>query len=97
MKAPYVPPQRRNQKPELKKPTSKKCEIIAGKTCLKCGKRSDELNEMKWCHSCESWCEICGKKRAEFGHLSGPKKRCVDCKYLSDVCIVKPRQANLFG
>lgn len=63
--------------------------VIGCKTCMKCGKNAEDLNENHFCSRCKQYCLQCGKKQAEFG-ITEPK-RCIDCRFLGDKCVVKQK------
>ncbi len=82
----YVPPQKRNQIKPTAKPVQLRREITKT-TCMQCGNDNAELMEFKRCNSCLSYCEICHKKRCEYGIQKAI--RCIDCQFLGDNCFVK--------
>ncbi len=65
----------------------KTAKVIGSRTCRKCGSNLFELNEFLLCSKCMAYCQICGKKLAEFGNVTAT--RCIDCRHLGDRCFVK--------
>ncbi len=78
----YVPPSKRNMI------VTEQTFTIGSLTCLKCGKSSGDLDKHQHCTRCKDYCLECGKKYAEFG--VGTRLRCIDCRYLGDICQIKP-------